>query len=135
LQLSDFKGKVVFIDFWFEGCSNCVSYHQNIVSKVEQIYRNNSEVVFITIATMGNRESWKTAVKSRKYTSSHSINLISPQGNAYPLNQQFNINSAPHPIVVDRSGHLFNNSASDLRGHGVEGLNKVIAAALASKPI
>ena len=28
VQLSEFKGKVVFIDFWYTGCTNCVEFYK-----------------------------------------------------------------------------------------------------------
>lgn len=131
VRFSNFKGKVVFVDFWFTGCTACAKYYKETVSHVEQAFRDNKDVVFVTIATDSKPDTWLKSVKSGIYTNDHVVNLYT-EGKAYshPVCQYYEILSAPRPILFGRDGKVFSCSYVQLRGNGVEGLTKQIEAAL-----
>jgi len=131
VRFSDFKGKVVFVDFWFTGCSACAKYYKETVFPVEQTFRDNKDVVFVTIATDPREDTWLKSVKSGIYTNDNAINLYT-EGKAYshPVCQYYDIQSAPRPILFGRDGKVFSYSYLQLRRNKIEGLTKQIEAAL-----
>jgi thiol-disulfide isomerase/thioredoxin len=131
VRLSDFRNKVVFIDFWFVGCHGCSQYYQTVVSKVEDQFRKDTNVAFLTISINSDRNQWMSAVYSGRYTSPTIRNLYSPAlGSDLPLIKNLYIESYPHPLLVGKDGRLFSNSIDELRGGGVAGLTAIINDAL-----
>ena len=108
VSLGDFAGKVVFIDFWFTGCFNCVNFYKEILSNVESHYKMNPGIVFLTVSVDTDENKWIKSVKSGKYTSPDSvINLYTGGlGQSHPLIAYYHIGSYPHPMLFDRSGRL-----------------------------
>ncbi|MEJ5996265.1 TlpA disulfide reductase family protein [Pedobacter sp. Du54] len=117
VQLTDFKGKIVFIDFWFTGCAPCRLFYQNQLKDVEELYKANNNIVFITISIDKNFELWKKSVASGDYTSNDVINLYTSNlGKEHPIISYYGIKSYPHPMLIDKNGNLFRtNSFSEIR--------------------
>jgi len=107
VKLSDFKGKVVFVDFWYTGCENCAYYYANVLSKVEEIYKGNPNVVFITICIDRNKDSWVKSVNSKAYTSPTAINLFTDgKGQNVEAIKYFNVLAYPSPFIIDKNHNI-----------------------------
>jgi thiol-disulfide isomerase/thioredoxin len=116
VKLSDFKNKVVFIDFWFTGCAACYGYYLNTLSKVEAEFKDNPEIKFITINVDIDKNTWINSIDSKKYTSMESINLnTGGKGLTDPVIEKFRVFSFPRPLLIDRKGKIFNNHSNELR--------------------
>lgn len=131
VTLDSFKGKVVFIDFWFTGCKGCTQYYTEGLSKVEEDYKHNSDIVFISISIDVVRSKWVKSIYSLRYTSPTVINLY--KANASPIIKQFFVNSFPHSVLIDKNGLIFSNSSAELRERGIVGLEDKINQALTIK--
>lgn len=119
IKLKDFRGKVVFMDFWFAGCTGCRQYFNTHLSKVEKLYKNDTNVVFISVSIDNNLMKWKTALASEAYTSQSAINLYTNgEGVNHQIIKHYNIMSYPSPILIDRNGRIFSKSIEDLRSGG-----------------
>jgi len=134
VSLHDFKGKVVLVDFWYVGCAGCTQYYQECLKKTEERFKENKEVVFITLCMDKKREKLLEGINSGLYTSPDVINLYCKAlGINDPVFRQFNVITVPHPLLIDRKGNIFSDSDKELRSDGVEGLTSMINKALASK--
>jgi cytochrome oxidase Cu insertion factor (SCO1/SenC/PrrC family) len=129
VKLQDFAGKVVFIDFWYTACSNCVAYYKSVLSEVEEEYKNNPDIKFVTINIDINRNTWLKSVASGRYTSSHAINLFTDgSGTDHPVIKHYQVTGYPRPLLIDRSGRIFSAAASELRDR--EKLKSLLSEAL-----
>lgn len=98
LTLSDFKNKVVFVDFYYTGCGPCRHLYQNTISKVKKRFENNDNVLFIAISIDRNYGFWLKSVQMNQYTSisSNTLNLFAGNsGIKNPLFVENNINRFP----------------------------------------
>lgn len=129
IRLSDFRGKVVFIDFWYAGCGGCAAYYREVVKGVKERYKDDSDVVFIAISIDRDRERWLEYVRKGVYTSEEAVNLHCTDGTENPIIQQFQVTYYPHPLLIDREGRVFSDSSQELRLNGVEGLVDMIEKA------
>ena len=116
ISLSDFKGKVVFLDFWFTGCGGCVEYFSNNVRYAEEYFKHDSDIVFITINTDDQKESWIKSLNSGIYTSSRAINLnTGTESSKAQVLINYAVTFAPRPIIIGKTGTIFSNSNYELR--------------------
>lgn len=134
ISLSQLKGKVVFIDLWYSGCSACAGYYSTVLSKVEEKYKNHSDVVFITISIDGKKDLWKKGLKSGSYTGEHAINLYTDgQGTQHPFIKHYNITGYPSPFLINKDGILIQRgdvlrSETELVSHIEAALAKPMAS-------
>jgi len=134
IQLAAFRGKVIFIDFWFTGCGGCSQYYTNILSKVEQHFKDHNEVVFISVSIDKNKALWLNSLRSGKYTSPNAVNLYTNgSGTDHPLIKQLKVTSYPRPIIFCKGGTTFLDSHTALRTSVAEVSTK-IEEALRIKP-
>lgn len=100
IHLNDFKEKIVLMDFWFTGCGGCASFYNDILSKVEKKFANDSNVVFLSIS-LDKFERWKKGLKSGIYTSNKAINLYTNnKGMASPIIKYYRVVAYPTFIII-----------------------------------
>jgi|GEM_PF-1708627 len=139
VRLSDYKGKVVFIDFWFTGCKGCIIYYRDVVSKVEPAFRGNKDVVFISVSIDRSRNAWLKSVygadkKGGVYTSPEVVNLYtSGQGSQHEVISNYQIGGYPRPLLIGRDGRIYSADARILRDGGPESLRNIILEAIEEK--
>jgi thiol-disulfide isomerase/thioredoxin len=63
--LSDFKDKIIYIDFWYTGCGSCI----NAIPKHNALYEKykNNNIVFLNLSIDGEKfiNSWKKTVSAK----------------------------------------------------------------------
>lgn len=126
IKMSDFKGKIIVLDFWFTGCIPC----QQLSSKMTPIleYFKNKEVVFVNISIDTRKELWKHSLKSGRYSHPENINLITEErGSLHPIIGHYNITGCPQLIVIDKDGKVITTTPpSPLNYGGTQKLIKII---------
>jgi thiol-disulfide isomerase/thioredoxin len=106
LSLDSLKGKVVFLDFWFTGCTGCVQMSASL-KEVEKQFKGNPHVVFLSISIDKNRDQWINSIKKAKYTTGSSINLFTGgSGGEHTVIKDYNIRSFPAIFLIDSTGKL-----------------------------
>lgn len=125
-HLSDYKGKVVIIDFWFTGCGNCRELTPYL-AKVEKQFEGNSKVVFISISSDKTLSRWKSGIKSGFYISSpQEINLYTGgRGETDPVFSRSNTAGAPTLRMVDQNGNWLPNPTDCRFDDGKDLVNKI----------
>ncbi len=102
-ELSDFKGKVVILDFWFNGCGGC-RVLAPVMEKLEKEYIGK-EIQFISISVDNNKSLWLKGIG--KYCSTSSLQLFT-EGleTKHPLVEFLNPGGYPFLIAIDKNGNL-----------------------------
>lgn len=127
VSLLDFKGKVVFIDFWFTGCTPCLHYYKNAISVAKNRFRDNKDVIFISISRDKAKELWIKSVNSNFYTSGDAYNLYTGgQGDNHSVLRKYFVNSYPKSILIDRLGNIRITEITELGGGNSSNPNKLI---------
>lgn len=129
--LKDFLGKVVFIDFWFTGCKPCSEYFEAEVSRAEEHFKADSNVVFISISADTDASRWMNSIAGGGYTS-HGSNVVNlnTKGKDHPIFNHYNITGYPKPLLIGKNGMIFSNRDWDLRGDMGKSLINSISRAL-----
>jgi len=109
--LTDFRGKVVVLDFWFTGCINCMNFYRTSLSDAERHYNHNPQVVFVSVCIDKERDKWRKSLEKGKYTSATSVNLYTDGlGDQHPVIKQYNVGTYPQPIVIEKNGNIISRS-------------------------
>ncbi|MFN8397618.1 MAG: TlpA disulfide reductase family protein [Bacteroidia bacterium] len=112
LKLSDFRGKVVLIDFWASWCRPCRMENPNVVKAYNKYHPKGFEILGVSLDD--NKEKWETAIKQDGLIWNHISDLRGWQ--AQPA-QVYGVNSIPATVLVDREGKIL---ARNLRGPALE---------------
>lgn len=102
-KISEFKGKVLFIDVWTTWCGNCLinfPHSEQLYKRLKSIHLDTL-IQFITVCTEDSEKEWKKKIKKIKPTG---INLfgIDPLS----LYRSWKISSFPRYIILDSSGKI-----------------------------
>ncbi|MBL1410379.1 TlpA family protein disulfide reductase [Sphingobacterium faecale] len=111
-KMEDFKGKVVFMDFWFASCTPCRQYMLNVVGPVKKHFKNNPDVVFITVS-IDKKEVFSKMLKQAEFLPEGGVHLYTDnQYTSHPIITHYQIMSYPYPLLVGKDGRLINEKAT-----------------------
>jgi thiol-disulfide isomerase/thioredoxin len=106
VRLSDFKEKLIVLDFWFEGCMPCMALAKAMIP-IKEKYRNNPDVVFININVDKDKEKWLSALLRTPYAENGDINVYTNgEGVNHPMLRHYNFYGFPHQILIDGNGKV-----------------------------
>lgn len=126
------KGKVAVLDFWFTGCVGCVQMAAAL-RKVEDHFKNDTDVVFLSVSIDKSKEQWRKSVASKKYTSGTGVQLYTDGlGKEHDIIKKYGVTGYPTVYVIDGYDRvLWADKVPDARSKGGRGLIELINKQLA----
>lgn len=99
IRLSDYRGKVVFLNFWATWCPPCRSEMPSMQRLYEKLKDNDFEMLAVSTDRQG-----KSAVKSLVEKGGYTFKiLLDPEGK---VASQYDIVSIPTTFIIDESGKV-----------------------------
>lgn len=119
IDLSDYKGKIVVLDFWFAGCFPC----RELTPKLLKLKEKYPDVVFLGINPLDEQPT------AEKYLDllgikNTSINILSDK-----ISKDYQVTVFPTVIVIDKNG-VINHSFLGSKDSDIEILEKIIKSEL-----
>ncbi|MGO0883682.1 cytochrome c biogenesis protein/redoxin [Clostridioides difficile] len=104
-KLSDYEGKVVFLNFWATWCPPCKEEMPHIEQLYKDYKKNNEDVVILGVASPN---------LGREGSREHVINFLKDEGYTFPvvldedgeLAYQYGINAFPTTFIIDKEGYV-----------------------------
>jgi thiol-disulfide isomerase/thioredoxin len=124
VYLSEFRNKVVLLDFWYTGCGNCRELAP-IMVKIEKEFKNKN-VQFIGVSIDKNKAQFVKSVEDGKYVSPEILNVYSNgNGEMDTSIQRLQVKSYPTLIMINRQGKVV-NVANDPRNDDGKNLSQLL---------
>lgn len=113
LKLSDFKGKIVYIDFWASWCGPCrkempfsKDLHDRLAKRIDE--KHMKDLVFLYISIDKTEDPWKNAITQLGITGVQGFSSADWQDG---VGNFFQVNSIPRYMIMDRTGEIIERNA------------------------
>lgn len=103
VSISDFKGKVIVLDFWAYWCQFCHKQNQEEFPKLKEKYKNE-DFVIVSYSVDVDFETWK---KSSEDDRIDWINISNLRGIKDKVVTQYGVLGYPTSFIIDKEGNLF----------------------------
>ncbi len=105
VKLSDFKGRIVYVDCWSSYCGPCIAEMPSMKKLSEEFI--NKDIVFVSISADKDIDRWLN--KLREFDL-NTINLCT-EGARHKFNNDYNAKAFPRYILIDEEGIIIDATA------------------------
>ncbi len=98
-----FKGKPLFIDFWFSTCGPCIAEFAHNASLKQFLKENGIELLYISVDGKKKEDGWRNAIKYFGLDGNH---INTSQMLHRDIDENYGIFSFPHYMVIDKNGNI-----------------------------
>lgn len=105
LYNDNFKGKVVYVDFWGTTCGPCLQEFRNFTKPLKDKYRQRDDIGYLYIA-QGNKYLWHEQIKKYNVEGDHLfVNEIQYE-KLYQQSTKDSFVLMPHYLIIDKKGNI-----------------------------
>lgn len=122
VNLASFKGKVIYMDFWFAACTPCHKLFEE-TKAAKEYFKLDSNVVWLTVS-IDNRDIWENALKKFNIQGYHVF--TENKFRDHPIIKSYNVTEYPTTYLIDRHGVILDINPP----HNSDELKKEIETAL-----
>lgn len=102
VKLSDYEGKVVFLNFWATWCPACVS-ELAAIQDLYEAYKGNEEVVILSVVLPGGQEKGQDGILAYMSEKGLTFPVLFDDGMIY---SRFRIQTMPSTYIFNREGSI-----------------------------
>lgn len=123
ISLSDYRGQVVYLDFWASWCGPCMR-EMPFAKELKRKMANQHDLVFMYVSIDTDEEAWRNTVALHGIDGVH-LNFSGTLEGAPKL---YNVKGVPSFYIIGRDGKIYDNRAP--RPSSPETLGTLMAALL-----
>ena len=107
VTLQDFRGKVVYLDFWGSWCRPCLAEAPAAAQLKKQFL--GRDILFVYISNETYFDGWLKTIEKYALASPNSVHLLDPEGKH--AIRAYNVQGYPTYMIISRSGQVVNGMA------------------------
>lgn len=107
MSVSDFKGKIVLLEFWGSWCGPCRQENPELIRIYDKFHKKGFEI--LGVAAESNREKWLEAIKKDKLPWANVTDIINFNNMAVMI---YNVYRFPTNYLIDRTGTIIEKDIS-----------------------
>jgi thiol-disulfide isomerase/thioredoxin len=107
VSLSDFKGKVVYIDVWATWCGPCRRELPHLAALKER-FKDNENIAIIAISTDADAQRWRDFVAAENLGG---IQLHGRTNDESDIARLYHVSTLPRFFLIDKEGNVVSNNA------------------------
>jgi peroxiredoxin len=101
INLSDFKGNILLLDFWASWCPPCRKENPNMVDLYKKY--NSKGLQILSVSLDSKNEKWLSAIKDDGLIWTNVSELKEWESQVVDL---YKINSIPHTVLINKEGNI-----------------------------
>lgn len=105
MQLSDYHGKVVYVDVWASWCGPCVREIPYAEKLQEEL--KGKDIVFLCVSVDENEGSWKNIIKQKNIGGVH----VRSYDQANNVSALYNVDGIPRYMIIGKDGKIVDSNA------------------------
>lgn len=102
-KLSNKRGKIILIDFWYMGCIPCRRYIETVIKPLSEQFKNENDVEIILVS-LDDHSIFSKALASGALPMQSEMLYTGGLRFKHPLIQKLGIMAFPYPLLVDQTG-------------------------------
>jgi len=111
VKLSNFKGKIVFIDSWASWCGPCIAHRPNVLELAKK-YAHNNSVEILMISMDANKSDWLNYLTKKNQLNIEG-DLIILNGMKSEYGERYNVKSIPKYMLINKDGIIINSNIQE----------------------
>jgi peroxiredoxin len=101
VELKDFRGKFVLLDFWSSGCKPCRIEHKNLLENYKKYKSKSFEIISVT--SDRNKKTWESATKE---DSMIWVSLQDMEREIGRVGTKYNVKLIPENFLINPNGKI-----------------------------
>lgn len=115
VSLSDFRDKVVYLDFWASWCGPCMREVPH-AKELKKRFEGEENLVFLYVSVDEDEQAWRRTVEQHNIQGVH----LNVPGMRHEIAQSYNVQGVPSFFIIDKDGVIHNNNPSRPSGSTID---------------
>ncbi|WP_299530119.1 TlpA disulfide reductase family protein [Ulvibacterium sp.] len=113
VKLSDYRGKIVFIDNWASWCGPCIAGRPRL-KKMAARLRERDDIAFLFVSLDVKKTNWMDFLENEESPMDYHSELFIKKGMSTDYGKNYNIKFIPKYMLIDKEGLVVDSNLKNL---------------------